>query len=601
MVACLPALPADAQRMTRAEEPQKTGLTWVGDTPFPNPEAWPDLPVTVEAARGAYVVPVREGRPYLISARMKTSAALAGSATSETAEIFYGKSTVLAVPDTGGEWKQVGLFFRSAPGATGAMIQLGPRGRGPIEVAELRVREAGESEYAAAYADWRSQFPPRDLTARPGDGQNLGTFLNKLMDPVAPKEPLRVIGIGSSYTNMLGNGERLIQWIREYFPKAPPILYEKHVGSAVEYDFTRGWMRQHVLGRRPDLVILYSGGKAADLDRLLADFRAHSTADVIVASLHLREQDREITDATVNAPEWDAVREVALKYGCEWVDNRREWAAYLREHEKPIEWLLKDAVHQNDHGALVINENICRHLAPGRVVASDTERILKPGYSAGGESVAGSPVPGGKITVTFRGNRLDLIGRRSATGGHLSPAQITLDGRPLDEVTAFVTTVIVPGPENFKPERGSPADRSPHQIRLGDPARIVPQRWSIRMHGDAGAYELIGSITGHDGYGHNGDDFTGRSGQITVPSELWRRRLEADGETYTNRDGDTFTWEVRRAVTGGISFRGESDEIFTETIVDQLENGSHTLEIGPLPEGGITLEGFRVHEPPFRP
>ncbi|MCB1078138.1 MAG: SGNH/GDSL hydrolase family protein, partial [Verrucomicrobiae bacterium] len=401
-------------------------------------------------------------------------------------------------------------------------------------------------------------------------------------------------------TNMLGNGERLIQWIRERFPDAPPIAYEKHVGSAVEYDFTRGWMRQHVLGKQPDLVILYSGGKAADLEKLLADFRAHSTADVIVASLHLREQDKEITDATVNLPEWDAIRDVALKYGCEWVDSRREWAAYLQAQGKPIDWLLKDAVHQNDHGALVINENICRHLVPGGAKPSSTERLLEPGKSADSESVSGRLGAGETMTVNFRGNRIDVVARRIKGGGKLVAGAMILDGRPLDEVAAFLTTVILPGKDNHKPERGSAADHSPHQIILANPATILPQRWTIRMYGDAGAYQLIGSVTGPDGYGHNGMDFTGNSGQITVPTDLWRRRLEADGETYSNRDGDTFSWEVYRATASEVDFGGDDGEVYTEVLADQLKNGWHTLELGPLTAGAGEIIGFRVHEPAFR-
>ncbi|MBL9154383.1 MAG: SGNH/GDSL hydrolase family protein [Verrucomicrobiales bacterium] len=594
--------------MAKAEEPEKVGLSLLSDAPFPHAGEWPDLPLTFADKGESFSFPVAEGLPYRIEGIVTTDVPLSGVVSCESGEIYYGKTTVLSVPATGGVAKHVALFFRAATGAISASVQFGPRGRETARLGSPRVRQATEAEYAAAYAAWRSQFPARDLSPRPGDGAQLSGFLSKLTDPVAPRQPLRVIGIGSSYTNMLGNGERLIQWIREHFPQAPPILYEKHVGSAVEFDFTRGWMRQHVLGRQPDLVILYSGGKAADLEKLLADFRSHSSADIIVASLHLREQDREITEATIDPPEWRAIREVARKYRCEWVDNRIEWAAYLREHRRDIPWLLKDAVHQSDHGALVINENICRHLvanpAPGASAEatprSAAERLLRPGHEADGESVSGSLDGGGKVTVRFRGSRIDLVGRRSQAGGVLEPGAIQIDGVALDEVPAFVTTVIVPGAGNHRPERGSAADRSPHLVRLGEPAWLVPQRWTIRMHGDAGAYELIGSITGHDGYGHNGGDFTGRSGQITVPSELWRRRLEADGETYSNRDGDTFTWEVRRAVADRVDFaEGPEGEVFILPLADQLPRGVHTLEMGPLRGDGGEIIGFRVHEPPF--
>lgn len=631
--------PGQAQQMRKAEEPREVGLTSLGDAPFPAPsgfaltrnfeEPWentdalrltrferitsPDSP-----EGGSHMIrqagsvptmelnqPAREATPYLVSAWLRTSRAGTGSASSETTEIIYGKHTPLEIPDTGGKWRRVGFYFRSAVGATAVKVSLRFGTDDEIlAIDDVNFREATEDEFSKAYSGWRSRYPARDLSPRPGDGEHLALFVSKLAAPKFPGLPLKVMGIGSSYTNMLGNGERLVQWVREHFPDAPPIHYEKHVGSAVEFDFTRGWMRQHVLGERPDLVILYSGGKAEDLEKLLADFRAHSSADVIVASLHLRERDVEITDATINAPEWDALRDVARKYGCEWVDSRREWGAYLREHGQPIQWLLKDAVHQNDHGALVINENICRHITRHETPAyrpESRERWLDLSAAAGEDAEGVIHSNSDSLRIRFRGTRVDLIGRKSPAGGTLGAAgPMTLDGVPLDELPVFLTTLIMPGAKNFRPERGSPADRAPHQIQLGDPAKIIPQSWTIRMYGDAGAYELIGSVTGHDGYGHNGDDFTGNSGQITVPSALWRRRLEADGETYTNRDGDAFTWEVLRATRPEVDFRGEAGGVFSVTLADQLDPGWHELEI-PLEGGVCEVLGFRVCEPAWLP
>lgn len=628
--------PVHAQKMQKAEEPQEVGLTSLGDAPFPAPsmgfayienfeKRWENSDAlkmarferieSDDAPEGeAYLIrqkgsvpvmelnqPAREATPYLVSAWLRTTAAGTGSASSDTTEILYGKHTPLEIPDTGGKWRRVGFYFRSAVGATAVKVSLrfGADDES-LALDDVRFREATEAEFSKAYGGWRSQYPERDLSPRPDDGKHLALFVSKLTRPAHPELPLKVMGIGSSYTNMLGNGERLVQWVREHFPAAPPIHYQKHVGSAVEFDFTRGWMRQHVLGERPDLVILYSGGKPEDLEKLLADFRANSSADVIVASLHLRERDVEITEATINAPEWDQIRDVARKYGCEWVDSRREWGAYLRQHEQPIEWLLKDAVHQNDHGALVINENICRHVAPHPAPAYRPESRerwldLSPATGAEAEGVIGAE--SGEIRLRFRGNRIDLIGRKSPDGGALGVGEpLTLDGVPLDELPVFQTTLIMPGVKNARPERGSPADRSPHQVILGDPGKIIPQSWTIRMYGDAGAYELIGSVTGHDGYGHNGDDFTGDSGQITVPSALWRRRLEADGETYSNRDGDTFSWEVTRATRSEIDFRGEAGEVFAVTLADQLAVGWHELVIPTNGNAGEIL-GFRVCEP----
>jgi len=607
-----------AQQMRKAEEPTEVGMISIGESYFPQPDGVRTVAIDTGDFEGAYKnsdllrvsggsvvksedspqgeayyvtandgmlifsasLPASSWRPHLLSLWLKSEAPVSGRVSCETHAVYYGRHTPVELPSTGGKWKRVGVYFRTAPGTTEVGIQM--RGGKAIAVAidDVDFREATEDEFTKAWSGWRSRYPARDLSARPDDGKNLSLFLKKLMQPDPPRErALKVMGIGSSYTNMLGNGERLIQWVREKFPDAPPIVYKKHVGSAVNYDFTRGWMRQMVLAERPDLVILYSGGTAEDLEKLLRDFRAHSTADVIVASMHVRERAGELSDKTINDPTYDEIAKVAKKYGCEWVDSRREWGAYVREHGEGLSWLLRDAVHQSDHGALVINENIVRHIQPNEspgYAAETRERFVKYDGSA--------------TEVKFTGNRIDVIAKCSKDGGTLG---FSIDGVAGAELAVFSTTLIRPAAGNHKPKRGSAADRSPHMVRLGAAESIVPQSWEIRMTSDVGDYMLIGSVTGEDGSGNNGSDFTSDSGQITVPTELWRRRLESDG-THSNKTGDVFTWKVKRAALGEIDFSGRAGTEVQRVLADQLTNGEHVLRLDAA-HGNII--GFRIFQP----
>jgi hypothetical protein len=649
-VACL------AQQMAREEEPEDVGLTTIRSGYFPVPAGVASIPIP----NAGFEAPVQPGtilkvsqlvrvesslapegraflssdgtasasltlelpaaplRPHLLSFWLKSTAPGTGSATGNTNTIYYGRTTPLNLPDTGGGWKRVGLFFRNAPDAESVRIVLRFSAGATTAIDDLRFREATEGEFSAAYAGWRGNYPRRELPPRAGDGRNLALFVSKLTNPQTPIRPVRVVAIGSSYTNMLGNGETLIQYIRQKFPHAPPVIYKKHVGSAVDFQFTRGWVRQYVLGEQPDLLILYSLRQAADLDRLLADFRAHSNADVIVASLHLREADKEITPETIDTPAWDEVREVARKYGCEWVENRREWAEYLQKHSQPLQWLLRDSVHQNDHGALVINENICRHIVPGEEPAyrpQDRERRFTVGAPADGlregETVGFegwrflSPdrmvadEAGARMRVRFFGNRIDVIGHRDAGGGR---ADILIDGTPAADYPAFHTTLIVPGPANRRPGRGTTADSAPHLIRLGDVTKVIPQEWMLRMTSDTGDYEVIGSVSGSAGRGNNGADFTSEDGQIMVPTGLWRRRVETDGR-HANRTGDVFTWRVYRATRPAVDFgaRGGGDGAFQISLAENLDPGWHTLELVTAGTGVVAIQGLHIYEPPIKP
>jgi len=638
-----------AERMRPAEEPEEVGLVSEGSTYFPIPDGvepaeipnadfedkirsgdgWTLLnwdQVSGEAPQGENYLQAEEGeplrllydglptvawRPYLISLWVRSTSEIRGAYIASS-RIRYGTSTPLYIPDTKGEWRRVGFYVRAPYEATTAKVMFSVPKAPELAVDDLQVREATEAEFAKAYAGWRSQYPKRDLSPRPEDGQNLPLFLRKLQAPREPGRPLLVMGIGSSYTNMLGNGERLVQHLQERFPNAPPIRYWKHVGSAVEFDYTQGWMQQLVVAEQPDLVILYSGGNAEDLDQLLTDFRARSTADIIIASLHLRERDVEITPETIDNEQWDTIREVAAKHGVEFVESRREWAAYLQELGEDIPYLLKDAVHQSDYGALVINENIVRHITPSHSPAYDPEererRILatRPesiregetlsqtgAWSSDGKSLVTSE-KGASLKLRFKGNRVDLVGLRQSGGGSV---EVTIDGIPAQEFPAFNTTLIVPGDDNHRPARGSTSDRSPHAIRLGE--NIVPQEWMIQMTSDKGDYELIGSVTGKDGEGNNGADFTSDSGQITVSTALWRRRLESDG-SYSNLTGDVFGWSVVRATKAKVPFSvGGKTGLFVSTLVKNTSNGWHEVEVTCQGDGEVQIRGFDVYEPPL--
>lgn len=566
---------AIAQEMEKAEEPDEVGLFQVRSEM--TAESGPSLPFEDANFRTSNALVVAKGikgsTAYCYTLTVKSKTAIAGRVSFESGEVYYGKHVPIQMPNTLGEWKRISFYFRTAPGTREAMIRFVTASDGKTcEAKEPHLRVATEGEFTEAWKRWRSQYPKRDLSPRPDDGKHLERFIGMLQSPLPGVDELLVYGIGSSYTNMLGNGERLVQWIQECFPNAPKIVYKKHVGSAVAYDFTRGWMRQLVLGEKPDLVILYSEGTGEDLEKLLKDFRSHSAADIIVASLHLRERAKENTPATVYEEKWQEIRAAAEKYHCEWVDNRVEHAAYLTKHGNPLEWLLKDAVHQSDHGALVINENIMRHLAPRNVPARELTASLPEKVKA---------------------YRVDLYGKRSPKG---KVSQVRINGKPADEIPAFVTTVIVPRAGNHKPARGSAADRSPHMIRFGDIEKVVPQTWTITMTSDTGDFKLVGSVTGADGGGNNGKEVTSASGQIVVSTELWRRRINPDG-THANLTGDVFTWEVKRSTLREVDFAGPDGEPFRVTLAYQLPKQDINLEVDPPAAGEGEIIGFDIIQP----
>ncbi len=602
--------------------PQQFGLTCIGDGYFPAPDGAEEIAVpegtfeagakdwqivggeVAEAGRPPAVAPegasflqmgpadrlglrsacfaVLANRPHLVSMwlRCEEPFMLLVDTNSPDREVRNAK---LNVPSTGGAWKRVGFYFRCPLEATQGWLVLRQEADGNPAFAldDVRLRTAPEEEMTRAYEAWRAQYPERDLSPRRADGEHLALTIAKLSGAQdwPPERPFRIFAVGSSYTNFLGAGQTLTQQIRARFPDAPAVQYRKHVGSAVPYHFMSGWIRTLVVPAQPDLVLLYADGQPEGLEECLRELRAHTTADILVPSLHLRMRDEEVSDATINDPVWDRLREVCERYDAEWVDSRREWGAYVREHALGLDGLLMDAVHQTEQGALVINENIARHLAPHPSPSYDpAERERRLTVADDAVSVGND----GTVRVEFSGTRISVIGRRTPGGGS---ARVLIDGTPAEEFPAFEASYVQPGRENAV-KRGRTSDRSPHWFELGE--GIVPQGWVVTVTSAEGAFSIEGTVTGPDGAGNVARGFVSASGQIVFEPEMWRRPEE-------NEPGDSFSFEVTRRTVGEVSFAGE-EGLFRLQLADRLANGPHVLEL--VPEGAIDVETFEVFTPP---
>ena len=476
----------------------------------------------------------------------------------------------------------------------------------------VRVRSTAKAGSAKAYEAWRAKFPEHDITPRPTDGANLALSVHKLEGKGIPGKPFLIWAIGSSFTNFLGNGETLIHELRKRFPNAPPILYKKHVTSSVTWQHMRGWVRQFVVPDQPDLVLMYVHDPGPrHLGKILDHIHQHSTADVIVPSLHLRRFEK-LTARRVNLAAWDKARAICREHGAEFVENRRELADFMTAHHMTIEDMTVDAVHQTPLCALLINENIARHVAPcakPAYRALDRERRVRvqgatkraprgvrvsDDWTEGPHGTLQAGRKGATLSITFTGNRVDLIGRRSARGG---TAKVIIDGVPADRISAFYTTMIAPGKQNtYKGKPYLTLVNLPHGVVLGQ--NVVPQDWTLTMTDNAGNYRVVGSVTGPDGTGNVFRRFTSNSGQIIIDPELWRGNQRRKGKTEVgSRKGHTYSFSVYRCACGTVSFRG-SAAMFHVPLVQNLPNGKHTLELVAEGGGPVRVDSFGVYTPP---
>jgi hypothetical protein len=448
---------------------------------------------------------------------------------------------------------------------------------------------------AAAY-----EAPPR-----PTDGANLALTVEKLEKGFDPERPFLIWAIGSSFTNGLGNGDYLIELIRERFPNAPKIVYKKMAGCSTSYHFLQGWTQHLVIPDQPDLVLIYNFGNTEDLEKVIVLLRRHTTADIVVPTLHWCIPHKPLwgqPDVRNSHQDPPAMRAMCAKYGVEFVENRLEMTQYMTDHKLSVEDLLADSVHENRYAAKMTVMNIARHIHRPENLNYDPrsrERRVEAESSAATRSGDWQPGQGGAaviakgsgdaITLAFTGNRIDLIGWRSPEGGS---AEVWIDGQLADQTPVFYAGYVEPDNRNAVQPPMPPRDRSPHGVRLA--GNLVPQKWTITMTSDQGDFELLGSVTGPDGKGNAFKPFTSNSGQIQIDPALWR-------EARTNRTGDTFRFEVYRPTVGRVEYRAAQAEKFRLHLAENLPNGPHTLKLVAKGDGPMSIDAFDVFEPPLRP
>jgi hypothetical protein len=565
------------------------------------------------------VVTAQPGVPYFLSFWIKSSTDpwTTISFTSDEREPSFTKiHSPFFYPDfpldTGNEWRQEGFYFLMPPQCKTVEFSIVPREDGAdgqlVCLDDVRMRSASNAELVAAYEAEREHLPPYDLTPRPEDGRNLALSVAKWEGRAGmPGKPFVIWALGSSYTDRQGDGDELVQAIRRRFPHAPPIIYRKHGGPGTPWEFVHAWIKQFVAAEQPDLIFTYTTGTMEGLDAMLTEIRRHTTVDVIVPTLHFKPDSPMTPDDIENGAgvSWGKARVICQKHGVEFVENRREMAEYIAHAGLVPDDLLADHNHQNMHGRIRIWDNVVRHLAKSdqaadapesrerRIAVAPPAQTAKEQVTLSGswtttDGVLRSSAAGARLKVSFTGNQIDLIGRKTPGGGAV---KVLIDGIPADEAPVFLMNFIQPNKKN--------AWRIPHAVDLA--ANPVPQTWTITMTSDAGDFRVEGKVTGPDGTGNLALPFVGHSGQIGLDPKFWRQgRVEKKDQPveYGVATGDTFTFDVYRCAVGELSFKADQPSSFAEPLVRNLTNRQHTLELITTGDGEVVIEGMYVFEPP---
>lgn len=392
----------------------------------------------------------------------------------------------------------------------------------------------------------------------------------------------------------------------------------------------------------PDLVIFHVyGATSIEYERILADLRRRTTAEIMIWTDHFGNEGEPGTGAyeARRARENDAsdlVRALAMKYGCEVIEARDAWKAYLEANTLPAKALLTDNVHLNPRGKALMTAAILRHFRLNPAAPSDwmrtvrsheAKRVIDTGHGDGIVFPAGpwrvrdddaiGSTRDRPLRLTFTGNRIDLV-PGVARGLETGTATILIDGRPPSahrELYAFTL-----------PSPAFGADYQPGLRVVRSEAPLLVEDWTLRITAATERsfeFELHGSKTGFDGRGRFelGKLQTGRFGTLDFAAEtgdvpeLWTshsRRVVIDYRDFKVLWGQERAkqlcppgWEIRWQVvpqfidTYTPPPRDDASLLQPITLAQGLPNTEHTLEIIPNGDGDIPIRELIVHRPPL--
>ena len=444
------------------------------------------------------------------------------------------------------------------------------------------------------------QFPaPKNL----GDPATLGLNIQRTMTLLATSTPehrntVKVLFYGQSITEQEWTKEVTAD-LRRRFPHANLIIENRAIGghSSQLLVKTAG---ADLYPFQPDLMIFYVYGSHIDYESIIRRTRERTTAEILMQTDHVT-KDSDLTEPTdpagLSPRQWNSfmnykfLPETARKYGCGLVDQRNLWKQYLKDTGLSATNLLKDGVHLNAHGNYLMAELVKAQIVhrPDTKLDPmncDTVKTFQVGKDFQWQD--------GKITLSFEGNRVDVIPRSANVS-------VRIDGKKPSEI-----------PETYGFTRVSafPGSSWPCLLQVGSQKPLQSEWWTLTVKEASPdmktlKFEVAGSQTGPDGAGTRAENFVSKSGRIAINTNDWnldfcfkvfKRSLPANHVIIWRADSHGMD-----RIQNGSAITPPLGVELARTAAQGLPNGKHTLELEPLNPGvPRILTAIRVYRPPVK-
>lgn len=440
----------------------------------------------------------------------------------------------------------------------------------------------------------------QSLPSTVSDPAHYGRGIKRTLYRLATSTPthrntVRILFYGQSITKQEWWLE-VVRNLQQQFPYANLIVENRAIGGFDSPLLVR--TAEHDLYPfYPDLMIFHVYGDQANYERIIANTRHRTTSEILIASDHIDwlPTDTESEDSDqLRRYRWHNhhahwLKTIAAKYGCEFVDVRSAWQQYLEHHALPAEALLSDDRHLNQQGNQLMANLITNHILQSPIPEADELDNSIIEYRD-----TDLNWQDGKLTLRFKGNRIDLI-TQPITHGQFASAELLIDGKPPSH---FSSSYRITRPSD------APGVDWPGIIQIGSASPLMAEDWSliiteVNSQMNRFSFDLYGSETGFDGSGNSQQTFVSNSGRIVIEPQNW---WLDHAYRFTQQPiplGFQIRWRVEPMFTDiytSPTVQGATPE-YTTTIAQNLSNSNHTLEITALRNTNIPIKAIRVYHP----
>lgn len=399
------------------------------------------------------------------------------------------------------------------------------------------------------------------------------------------RKPVKILFYGQSITKQAW-WKRVAADLRARYPNADLQIVNRAIGG-FSTQYLKRTIEHDLFPFYPDLVIFHDYGSEAEYEEMIRAIRSRTTAEIALQTDHpaVKQKD-EYHDR--HSYEW--MRDLALRYGLEWMEIRKPWFDYLQRNGTQPRALLRDNVHLNEQGDWLMAELVRRHLQFNpKAPLPETVRDYVVGEDVKWEN--------GSLTLEFDGNRVELLTSTQDRQPY-SRARIVIDGKRPSQL-----------PEPYAIER--PSDGTgpdwPLLIHIESQAPLQVEDWFIKVTEVSPdhkwiRFDLRGSQTGADGSGISNERFVSKSRRIVIDPSDWHFQRAYDLRKVQLSVG----FEARFRVLPMFNDFYEPPRVddhtreYSTLAASGLKNGPHKLELRSETVETPQITIVRVYRPPLR-